>query len=194
MTRTVLVSGNDSRVAAVAAAVRQAGVEVLTVDDPQRLADAVAGLAPGSLSGYVQLPVRLQLEGSSVVGRVRSFLEGGLLARFDGICTVLPLLAEGARVLLVAGTTTSDGKDLPDDRSARFALLEVLAHALRAEVAPRGLRVQVLDQRSPDELAAAVLRAATPVPPEVADLRRREGELSYDDWRTEVLGLATVEV
>jgi hypothetical protein len=54
--------------------------------------------------------------------------------------------------------------------------------------------VTVLDQRSPDEIAAVALREVAPLPAEVADLRRREDELSYDDWRTEVLGMATVEV
>ena len=192
--RTVLVSGSDSRVAEVAERLRADDVEVITVDDPGRLAETVAGLSAGGLSGYVQLPVRLQVEGSSVVQRVRGFLEGGLLARFDAVNAVLPLLAQGARVVLVAGNTTTGGRDLPDDRSARLALLDVLSHAVRADASATGVRVRVLEQRGADEIAAAVLGSGTPVPADVADLRRREVDMSYDDWRAEVLGMATVEV
>lgn len=194
MTRTVLLSGSDERVAEVAAVLRSAGAEVLAVEDPQQLAGVLTGLSPGALAGYVQLPVRLAVEGRSVVQRVRGFLEGGLLSRFDAAQAVLPLLADDARVVLVAGNTTRGGRDLPDDRAARLALLEVLAHALRADAGASGVRVTVLDQRSPDEIAAVALREVAPLPAEVADLRRREDELSYDDWRTEVLGMATVEV
>lgn len=194
VTRVVLLSGSDQRVAAVADALRAAGAEVVAVDDPQRLAEVLSELPAGQLQGYVQLPVRLVLEGSSVVERVRGFLEGGLLSRFDAVRAVLPALADDARVVLVAGNTSGEGKELPDDRSARLALLEVLAHAIRADTAAARVRVQVLDHRSPAEIAEAVLRAASPVPKDVADLRRREVDMSYDDWRTEVLGMATVEV
>ena len=194
MTRTVLLSGSDERVAEVAAVLRSSGAEVLAVEDPQLLAGVLADLRPGALTGYVQLPVRLAVEGGSVVRRVRGFLEGGLLSRFDAAQAVLPLLADDARVVLVAGNTTTDGRDLPDDRAARLALLEVLAHAVRADVSASRVRVTVLDQRSPAEIADVALREVAPLPAEVADLRRREGELSYDDWRTEVLGMATVEV
>lgn len=178
----------------LAEAVRAAGAEVLAVHDPGQVAEAVAGLPAGGLHGYVQLPVTVPLEGESVVRRVRSFLEGGLLSRFEAAQAALPALAEDGRVLLVAGNTTSSGSDLPDDRAARLALLEVLSHAIRADKAPAKVRVQVLEGRSASELAAAVLDGATPVRPEVADLRRREVDMSYSDWRTEVLGMATVEV
>lgn len=195
MTRRVLVSGGDQRVREVAAALRDAGAEVVVVDDLAALPGVVSGLPAGSLHGYVQLPVSVPLEGDSVVQRVRGFLEGGLLARFDAVQDVLPALAADARVLLVAGNTTAGGRDLPDDRAARAALLDVLSHAIRADRADAPVRVHVLDQRPAQELAETVLRAAAvPPSPEVADLRRREVEMSYDDWRTEVLGLATVEV
>ncbi len=194
MVRTVLVSGSDRRVEELAEAVRAAGAEVLAVHDPAQVAEAVAGLPAGGLHGYVQLPVTVPLEGESVVRRVRSFLEGGLLSRFEAVQAALPALAEDGRVLLVAGNTTSSGSDLPDDRAARLALLEVLSHAIRADKAPAKVRVQVLQGRSASELAAAVLDGTTPVRPDVADLRRREVDMSYSDWRTEVLGMATVEV
>lgn len=194
MARTVLLSGSDARVGEVADALRAAGAEVLTAGDPGQLREVLAGVPEDGLAGYVQLPVTVQLEGASVVPRVRAFLQGGLLSRFDAVEAVLPHLADDARVLLVAGNTTQAGKDLPDDRAARQSLLEVLAHAVRADTSSRAVRVQVVDRRSPTELAEMALKAVAPVSPAVADLRDREGELSYDDWRTEVLGMATVEV
>jgi hypothetical protein len=193
MTRRVLVSGSDERVREVADALREAGADVVVVDLPA-LPGVVASLPAGSLQGYVQLPVSVPLEGASVVQRVRGFLEGGLLARFDAVQAVLPALAADARVLLVAGNTATAGRDLPDDRAARVALLEVLSHAIRADRAASPVRVHVLDQRPAAELAEVVLRSSVPASPQVADLRRREVEMSYDDWRTEVLGMATVEV
>lgn len=195
MTKTVLVSGSDARVGELAEALRAAGAQVVAVDDLDRMEEAVAGLPEGALQGYVQLPVSVALEGDSVVGRVRSFLEQGLLSRFDAVRTVLPALDDAARVLLVSGNTpTGGGRDLPDDRAARTALLEVLSHALRADRASSEVRVHVVDQRPVAELADLVLREVVPVPADVAELRRREVDLSYDDWRTEVLGMATVEV
>ncbi len=194
VTRTVLVSGSDHRVEELAAALRGAGAEVLSVDDPAAVGEAVAGLPAGSVHAYVQLPVTVPLEGESVVRRVRGFLQGGLLSRFDAVSAALPVLADDARVLLVVGNTSSVGTDLPDDRAARLALLEVLSHAIRADKAPAAVRVHVVEQCPAEELAAAVLGSGAPVRPEVADLQRREVDLSYDDWRTEVLGMATVEV
>lgn len=194
MARKVLVSGSDQRVGELAEALREAGAEVLAVDDLERLGATVAELPAGSLDGYVQLPVTVSLSGDSVVRRVRCFLEGGLLSRFDAVQAVLPALADEARVLLVAGNTATVGQEMPDDRAARLALLEVLSHALRADKAPAHLRVHVLEQRPPGDLAQTVLGTQAPVRPALADLQQREVDMSYDDWRTEVLGMATVEV
>lgn len=194
MADKVLITGTDQRVGELAQALRQAGAEVLTVEDPEQLPGVLEDLQPACLSAYVQLPVTVELGGTSVVRRVRDFLEGGLLSRFDTVHAILPALADDARLLLVAGNTGTPGKDLPDDRGARLALLEVLSHAVRAEETPARVAVHVLDQRPAQELAEIVLGGTAPVRPDVADLQRREDEMSYDDWRTEILGMATVEV
>ena len=128
---TMLVSGCDERVAQVADAL-SAGGDVISIDDPARLRDIVAGLEPGSLSHYIQLPVNVEVSGSTVVGRVESFLQKGLLARFDAADAVLPALRDDATVVLVSGNTAVDGGGLPDDSAARLALVNVLAHAIRA--------------------------------------------------------------
>jgi hypothetical protein len=74
-------------------------------------------------------------------------------------------------------------------------LLRVLAHALRAEEAPQRLRVRVLEHGTDP---ATTARAATGE----GEPRRREPDvpagdsdvdISYVNWRTEVLGLASVE-
>lgn len=195
MTSRALISGAAPLAEAVAAALRQAGAEVVVTDDVQRVAEVVAGLEPGSVDAYLQLPVSLASRGDTVVARVRQFLSEGLLARFEAVEAVLPVLAPGARVLLVSGTTPLDAGDLPDDRRARLALLEVLAHAVRADGSASRVRVHTLSSgRGADELAAVALGQGRPEPAAVADLQARESEMSYEDWRTEVLGLATVEV
>jgi hypothetical protein len=197
VTTRALITGAEPLAGAVAAALRQAGVEVVVTEDVQRVAEAVAGLEPGSVDTYVQLPISLASRGDTVVARVRQFLSEGLLARFQAVEAVLPVLAPGAHVLLVPGTTPLDAGDLPDDRRARLALLEVLAHAVRADGSASRVRVRVhtvSSGRGADELAAVALGRGGTEPAAVADLQAREPEMSYEDWRTEVLGLATVEV
>jgi hypothetical protein len=195
VTTRALISGAEPLADAVAAALREAGAEVVVAGDLQRVAEAVAGLEPGSVDTYVQLPVTLASRGDTVVARVRQFLSEGMLARFEAVEAVLPVLAPRARVLLVSGTTPLDAGDLPDDRRARLALLEVLAHAVRADGSASGVRVHTVSSgRGTDELVAVALGQSRPEPAAVADLQAREPEMSYEDWRTEVLGLATVEV
>lgn len=195
MTTRVLISGAKPLAEAVEAALRQAGADVVVSEDVGRVAEAVAGLEPGSVEAYVQLPVTLATRGETVVARVRQFLSEGLLSRFEAVEAVLPALAPDARVLLVSGTTSRDAGELPDDRRARLALLEVLAHAVRADGSPSRVRVHTVSSGlGAEELAAVALGRARPQSSAVADLQARESEMTYEDWRTEVLGLATVEV
>ncbi len=195
MTTTALISGARPLSDAVGAALRQAGVDVLLSEDAGGISAVLGGVEAGGLDVYVQLPVTLSSEGSTVVARVRQFLREGMLARFEAVEAVLPALARDARVVIVAGTTALDGGELPDDRRARFALLEVLAHALRADRSGEQVRVHTLSSgRGADEIAAVALGQSAPASPALADIASRESEMSYEDWRTEVLGLATVEV
>ncbi len=195
MSDTYVVSGSDTRGQQVAEALRAADCEVVLVEDAAQVGGALADRAEGSVAGYVQLPVSVSAEGPSVISRVRGFLQGGLLLRFDAAEAVLPSLADDARVVLVAGNTAVEGSTLPDDRAARLALLEVLAHAVRAAKAPVKVRVRVADHSpSAEQIAQMVLTGAAPVSRTVADLHERAADLSYEDWRAEVMGAATVEV
>lgn len=195
MSGVAMVSGCDERVGQVAAALREGGAEVVEVDAPGRLAEIAAGLEPGSLSHYVQLPVNVDVSGSTLVGRVRTFLHKGLLARFDAADAVLPALRDDATVVLVSGNTAVEGGGMPDDASARFALLDVLAHAIRAEKAPGVVRVRLIPaDTDASDIAAVTLRGVRLAPRGIRDIQAREAEMSYEDWRAEVMGLATVEV
>jgi hypothetical protein len=152
---TVVVTGAAEHVAAVSAALREAGAEVIAVDDLASLDAAIAGIAPGSLHCYVQLPVHVAARGRAVVERVRNFLEDGLLARFTAAATMLPALSEGGRVVLVGGNTPVEAS-APDDQSARLALLDVLAHAIQADGATTRIRIRRLPNTESAQHIAAV--------------------------------------
>lgn len=174
-------------------ALRDAGAEVTPVDDLAKLDAAVAGIAPGSLDCYVQLPVHVAARGMAVIDRVRNFLEDGLLARFTAASTILPAMSEGGRVVLVGGNTPVEAS-APDDQSARLALLDVLAHAIQADSSATRIRVRVLPHDEPAEQIAAVALGGKPTREQgLAELRAREPEMSFDDWRVEVMGLVNGE-
>lgn len=190
-----LVSGSPAMTGPVVEALAARGAGVTVVEDPARAAVAVAGLRSGSVDCYVQLPLSLRPAGDTVVGRVRHFLDAGLLTRFRLAETVLPLLRPTANVVLVAGHTPIAHED-PDDHSARLAMLQLLAHALLADKAPETLRVQVASAgQSPERLVAAGLdgEAIDPAPdPRTAPTR--PSDRSYEDWRVEMMGQVGIEV
>jgi hypothetical protein len=187
----VLVSGSPEAVEPVVAAVRAAGGDTvgLTAD----VLAALEALDPGSVSCYVQLPVGIAPAGDTAVSRVHSFLEQGLLTRFRLVDAVLPALAEDASVLLVGGHTQVE-QQAPDDQSARRALLTVLAHALRADRAPRVTRVRVLDHtQTAAEIADLAVTGRGPSQ-EQRSARTAESTRAYEDWRTELFGMARAEI
>jgi hypothetical protein len=190
---TVVVTGAAERVAAVSDALRHAGAEVIAVDNLAKLDATLSGISPGSLEGYVQLPVHVAARGRTVVERVHNFLEDGLLARFAAASTILPALSDQARVVLVGGNTLVEAS-APDDQSARLALLGVLAHAIQADKSATQIDVRVLPH---DELAqhiGAVALGAEPAREQtLAEMLDREPPLSFDDWRIEVMGLVNGE-
>lgn len=190
-----LVSGSRPMADPVVQALTERGARVTLVDDPGRAAVAVAGLTSGSVDCYVQLPLTLRPAGDTVVGRVRHFLDAGLITRFRLAETVLPLLTPTASVVLVAGHTPIAHED-PDDHSARLAMLQLLAHALLADKAPDSLRVQVVSANQPaDRLVAAAVDGEQLEPP--ADGRTaptRPSDRSYEDWRVEMMGQVGIEV
>ncbi len=190
MTKRALVTGSADRAAAVAQQFRAAGVEPIVVTDPAGVRDRDL---PAGLDYYVQLPVTVVAEGDSVVRRVRSFLTEGLLSRFAAAELVLPKLAPDATVLLVAGNLPAE-VSAPDDQLARLALLRVLAHATRAEMAPGRARVRVVSgARTDREVVDYALTGAKDPDTEEARPDSASSGKTYEDWRTEVMGLVQVE-
>jgi len=185
-----LITGSTERVEALSKAFEYAGSQAVT------LADMGPGCA--AVECYVQLGFTVPARGDTVVRRVRSFLSDGLLERFAIVERVLPLLADSATVLLVTGNQSSESA-APDDHAARLMILRVLAHAIRADradQAPRHTWVRVIsDDRTDAELvefATSGQKDPTTIPPGVSD--EIVGGASYQDWRTEVMGLFQVEV
>jgi len=185
MTKVALVTGSPDHVAALCAVLEANGVQALT------LADLRA--AVGGIDYYVQLGETVPARGETVVRRAHAFLNDGLLERFLAAERVIPLLAENATVLLVSGNLPAD-MSAPDDRNARLALLRVLAHAMRADLAPARVRVRVVTgERSDEEIVAFALSGEKD---RLAELVPEDDALSgrtYEDWRIAVMGLVRVE-
>ena len=128
----------------------------------------------------------------SLIGRVRQFLAEGLLARFEGASTVVPLMAKDGCVVLVAGNLP--GASTPDDRHARIDLLRVLARAILAECEGSDVRAVVVgNERSPADIADIVLRRGDESGKKAAEVAALPGDLNYADWQREFLSLTTEE-
>lgn len=186
-TKKVLISGSPARVESLAKRFAASNVEQVTLSQLEAKATAV--------DYYVQLGVLVPARGDTIVRRVQSFLNDGLLERFALAERVLPMLATDAVVLLVAGNMAAEVA-APDDHAARLSLLRVLAHAIRADLAPRRIRVRVItSERTDDEIAEFALTGAKD-PDAAVGLRAnaRGPEESYADWRIQVMGLAQVEM
>lgn len=179
-----LVTGSGDRVAAIAKLLADAGHDVRTAEGSADL-DGLRDIAC-----YVQLPSRVRPVGETLVGRVRSFLTDGLLGRYALVDRLIPALAPGATIVLVAGNTPTEAL-LPDDERSRLALLHVLAHATRAELGGRGVAVVVAaGARTDEELVGFALRGGED--PSTRPSGRPADTVTddvYQDWRTEMMGL-----
>lgn len=181
-----LITGSPERVAGLAKVFERAGDEPVNLDQ--------IGPGAGAINRYVQLGTTMPARGESVVRRVHSFLNDGLLERFALAERILPLLAADATVLLVGGNLSAE-TSVPDDQAARLMMLRVLAHAIRADLAPGRVRVRVISgDRSDEEVVEYALSGAKDPHAEHPTLDSEDAAVSYEDWRTQVLGLAQVEV
>ena len=189
---TALVTGSPSRVEEVSEALEQAGFAVMRAPGPDDLTGVCAGIQPGSLTCYVQLPRETKVEGPSLIGRVRQFLAEGLLARFEAAAMVVPYMAKDGCVVLVAGNLP--GASTPDDRHARIDLLRVLARAVLAECEGNDVRAVVVgNDRSAADIADIALRRGDEQSKKAAEVAALPGELNYADWQREFLSLTTEE-
>ena len=113
--------------------------------DPLHLVDEIrlAALPARSLECYVQLPMTdLRGCGQPSVAALRALVADALLARFDALAVVVPLLAPGARLVIVAGdragTTSDSDLGLPD-------ISGVLAEAVLASHGAHNIHPTVID-------------------------------------------------
>jgi len=192
MQPTALVTGSPARIQDVGDALEKAGFAVIRATVPGGLEDACRELSPGALACYVQLPRETEVHGPSLIERVRQFLAEGLLARFETVAQVMPLLSPDACVVLVAGNVP--GEATPDDRHARIDLLRVLARAVLAERPEDDIRAVVAAyDRSPGEIAEIALRRGDDQGLRRAEVAALDPGLDYADWQREVLSLTTDE-
>ncbi len=190
-TKQVLITGSPEHVQTLAKVFEAAGIEQVT--------ESQLGRRASEVNYYVQLGVTVPARGKTIVQRVHSFLDDGLLDRFATAERVLPMLADDAVVLLVAGNLPAE-MAAPDDRVARLSLLRVLAHAMRADLSPRRVRIRVITSaRSDEEIAAFATGGGKDPWAELPGLEPARGAddpdsgAGYDDWRIQVLGLAQIE-
>jgi hypothetical protein len=191
MGQSGLLSGSADRAERISQLLRDAGADPMVVTDPAALPSEPGG---DGLDFYIQLPVTIHPDGDTAVARVGSFLSAGLLARFSAVDRVLPVLAPGATVVLVSGNTP-DEASLPDDQHSRLALLHLLAHAARAELATKHVEVKVISsQRSDQEIVHYALGGGEDSPPHPDLQDRARAATAYQDWRTEVMGLVGIDI
>lgn len=185
-----LVTGSDDRMASVAEQLFADGMEVVTAAGVHELAALDVG--EKRIDVYVQLPVTVEPVGDTLVARLRSFLADGLLARFALVEHVMPTLAQNATVVLVSGNTTTAGAAVPDDERSRLALLHLLAHATRAELASRGVQVTVVNGARTDLEVARFARVAgeDPTARLIPEAPEQVSSKDYQDWRIEMMGMA----
>jgi hypothetical protein len=184
----VLVSGNAQQVSEVAGELRSRGATPTEVDDLAKLPAVCASAGPGAFDSYVQLPQTFSVSGDTAIGQVQHFYADGVLARFPALAAALTALGAPGRVTFVLGHLPPE-VSTPDDREARRALVQVLGHAARADAGGE-LAVRVLQHTAkPQEIALVALGKD---PSREAYLARL-ADMSYDEWRVELLGLVSVE-
>lgn len=197
MERMVLVSGATARVAEVGDALEKPGVVVIRSADREVLNGGCSSVPPRSLACYVQLPQEAEVSESTgsepaLLDRVHRFLTDGLVARFEAALAVAPLLRPDACVVLVAGEVPRDA--IPDDPHARHDLLWVMARAISGgSVGGEVKAVVVGSDRSAHEIAYIALGRGEDRSWLQSQVAAVSPELSYADWKREVLSMAPSE-
>jgi len=104
------------------------------------------------------------------------------------------MLAPRATVVLVAGNSPAD-VSAPDDQLARPALLRVLAHATRPDLAPDRARVRIISAARTDREVVNYALSGTKTPDtELSQpVDAPEWARAYEDWRSGVMGLIGIQ-
>jgi len=185
----VLVSGKESLIAEVRPVLRARGAAVTEVPDRDDIPAVCAAAGAQAFDSYLQLPANFEVRGATAVRRVHHFYAKGVLARFTALAAVLPSLIPGARLTFVLGQLPPEAAT-SNDRAARRALTQVLAQAALADMPDGRLIVRVLNAGTSAEEIGLVALGEHTANQELTD---HLSQLSYADWRVELLGLASVE-
>jgi hypothetical protein len=122
------------------------------------------------------------------VADAAAMLADGGLARYSAVTSVVPLLSDGATVILVMEQRVDDRHRL-DLGGAADDLTRLLARALRGDHPARQLKIALVgDRPSPSEIAVIARLRGKPRRP-VSSYVDFEPGLGFADWRCEVLSL-----
>jgi hypothetical protein len=175
---TALITGPLPHAADTALALKAAGFEVVA-------ADPDVGELPlhvGPFDCYVQLPLDPPWAQDDALTWARSTVDA-VLRRFDAAARVAPMLAPGARIIVIGDPT--DGRPVFDMDGVRLLIKEIVAGHGGHDV-----RVTVTDGlRSPEEIIAA----ARPSRSTWTAYRTIEPGLAFCDWRNEVICQSSLE-
>jgi hypothetical protein len=111
---------------------------------------------------------------------------GSGLARYAAVTTVVPLLSEGATVVLVMEERVAGGRRL-DLAGAADDLTRLLARALRDDHPAADMKIALVeDRQSPSEIATIARLRGKPRRSAASYVDVEPG-LAFADWRSEVL-------
>ena len=176
----VLLTGSERRVMTASRSLAEAGCHCLTATSPWAVAAALRRLGDERLAAYVQLPVEVSDVATTAVGRIRELLTEGLVARYAAAEMAAESVGDGGVIVLVAGNSPA-GRQVPDDVSARYALLRVLSRAITADCAERNIRCVVLPSDATMADVTGLVLDQPPNPgPHVCGLDERDSD--DGDW------------
>jgi hypothetical protein len=111
---------------------------------------------------------------------------GSGLARYAAVTTVVPLLSDGATVVLVMEERVAGGRRL-DLAGAADDLTRLLARALRDDHPAADMKIALVeDRQSPSEIATIARLRGKPRRSAASYVDVEPG-LAFADWRSEVL-------
>ena len=183
LTATAVVTGSADRVDDVTRAFERRGITVLPIDRDADAARMGGALGAGSVEYYVQLPGDVPSPSTSRTSALAALFGQGLISRFGEVEALLPKLAPVCAVVLVTGEIVDDGSST-EYPHAPTCLLEMLAEAIVADLAPSVARTTVVSHRqSADQIADIALASGPEGPDSMARYASLAPDMSYDDWR-----------
>lgn len=182
MTATAVVTGSPARVDDVAQAIARRGVTALRIDRGDEPARAGAAVAEASVDHCVQLPGDVPSPSSTKTSALAALFGRGLMGRFGEVDVLLPKLAPGCAVVLVAGETVDDLSSLIS------ACSDVPARDAGRRNRDRLVAVgRAGHRRAPPPVSGPDRRYRAGLRPQWAELVERapdvEPDMSCDDWR-----------